>query len=575
MSGDVLTAERLVDGTAEGPVLHSDVPLSFWGGVDPFTGMVIDTHHPLRGETLTGRILAIPSGRGSCGGSGAIFEMLLGGTAPVALVFSHPEPILTLGVAIAGELFGRQIPVVRLDGRDFARLGSMAEARVVGSSIIEGFGGPPTGELPRPSYDARQPAVALSDLDRRFLDGDFGEAARVAMKIVVRAAELEGADELVDVARAHVDGVFYQGPASLAFATTLRDLGGTVRVPTTMNSICVDRRRWREQGVEASMGEPSEDLADAYEQMGARPTYTCAPYLLRERAGFGEQVASAESNAVVFTNSVLGARTMKYPDYLDILIALTGRAPKAGPHLDAGRRATVRVDVEAPPETDGAFFATLGYHVGALAPHDIPAVCGLEDHRVSEDDLKAFGAAFATTSAAAMFHIVGTTPEAATVEQATGDVAPSRRFAVDAAGLRATWHELSNAVEPAVDLVSLGNPHFSLAELGELADLLAGRRVVVPLVVTCGREVYERARELGYVGRIEAAGGSVINDTCWCFIREPIVPAAARTVATDSGKFAHYGAAGLGRGMHLRSLSQCVEAACTGRVPTEPPRWLR
>lgn len=574
---EVVAGECLVAGSATGPVLHSDVPLSFWGGVDPFTGVVIDTHHPLHGETLTGTVLAIPSGRGSCGGSGAIFEMLLGGTAPAALVFSHPEPILTLGVAIAGELFDRQIPVLRVGERDFARLAGLEAASVVDGTILAGASGP-DGPMPS-SYDGERPsAVALSDLDRRFLDGDFGEAGRVAMRIVIRAAELEGVDELVDVERAHVDGVFYQGPASLAYATTLRDLGATVRVPTTMNAISVDRRRWRDQGVEASLGEPSEGLAEAYVQMGARATYTCAPYLLADRPRFGQQIAFAESNAVAFANSALGARTMKYPDYLDILIALTGRAPKAGPHLDAGRRATVRVDLALDPASrsgiDDAFFATLGYHVGALAPHDIPVVCGLEHHPVSGDDLKGFSAAFAATSAAPMFHVLGVTPEAATIEEATGGLAPVQGFAVDAAGLRTTWRELSSATEPEVDLVSLGNPHFSLKELAELAALIAGRRLVIPLIVTCSREIHERAEALGYVARIEAAGGKVINDTCWCFIGEPIVPPDARTIATNSGKFAHYGAAGLGRRMHLRGLADCVEAACTGRVPTTPPPWL-
>ncbi len=574
---EVVAGECLVAGSATGPVLHSDVPLSFWGGVDPFTGVVIDTHHPLHGETLTGTVLAIPSGRGSCGGSGAIFEMLLGGTAPAALVFSHPEPILTLGVAIAGELFDRQIPVLRVGERDFARLAGLEAASVVDGTILAGASGP-DGPMPS-SYDGERPsAVALSDLDRRFLDGDFGEAGRVAMRIVIRAAELEGVDELVDVERAHVDGVFYQGPASLAYATTLRDLGATVRVPTTMNAISVDRRRWRDQGVEASLGEPSEGLAEAYVQMGARATYTCAPYLLADRPRFGQQIAFAESNAVAFANSALGARTMKYPDYLDILIALTGRAPKAGPHLDAGRRATVRVDLALDPASrsgiDDAFFATLGYHVGALAPHDIPVVCGLEHHPVSGDDLKGFSAAFAATSAAPMFHVLGVTPEAATIEEATGGLAPVQGFAVDAAGLRTTWRELSSATEPEVDLVSLGNPHFSLKELAELAALIAGRRLVIPLIVTCSREIHERAEALGYVARIEAAGGKVINDTCWCFIGEPIVPPDARTIATNSGKFAHYGAGGLGRRMHLRCLADCVEAACTGRVPTTPPPWL-
>jgi predicted aconitase with swiveling domain len=340
MIGQVVTGERLVAGSATGEVLHSDVPLSFWGGVDPVTGVVIDTHDPLHGERLTGRILAIPAGRGSCGGSATIFEMLLNDTAPAALVFSRPETILTVGVVIAEEMFGRRIPVLRVDETTFSRLKSTTRATIADES----------DHLPTTGGSAAPTSVALSPRDQQLLDGDLGEAARIAMRIVLRAAALEGASQLIDVQMAHIE-VFYQGPASLAFATTLRDLGGRVSVPATTNPICIDRSRWRELGVPASMGEPSEQLADAYVDMGAKPTYTCAPYLLRARPGRGQQIASGESNAVVYLNSVVGARTMTYPNYLDLLVAITGRAPDAGTHRDADRRPTVRFDV---PPQDGA-----------------------------------------------------------------------------------------------------------------------------------------------------------------------------------------------------------------------------
>ncbi|MFT4165979.1 MAG: aconitase X [Microlunatus sp.] len=586
-----LAGESLVPGTATGEVLFSDAPLSFWGGVDPVSGMVTDTHHPLHGQCVSGKIVALPSGRGSCSGSGAIVEMLFAGTAPAALVFSHRESILTVGVVVAEELFDRTIPVVRLDLADFAALASRSTATVVDGVIYPGSG-PSAGSAAVAAVDRVGGRVRLSEVDRQLLDGDFGEAAQVAIRIVLRAAELEGATELIDVVSAHVDGVFYQGPGSLAYAVALRDLGARVRVPTTMNAICVDRHRWRDQRVPATMGEPSEQLADAYEQMGVRPTYTCAPYLLAGSPRFGQQIATAESNVVQFANSVIGARTMKYPDYLDLLIAITGRAPLAGQHLDAERRATVVVEVGPLAEIDDCLFPVLGYHVGKLAPNDIPAVCGLEAYPVSRDDLKAFGAAFATTSAAAMFHLVGVTPEASTVEQATGGMPVKQRFVVGAAELRETWLELNSAVadlEAAdlggadlgatgseIDLVSLGNPHFSLSELAALAGLVAGRskNQRVQMIVTCGREVYSQARAAGYVETIEQFGGSVICDTCWCFIEEPVIPPAARAIVTNSAKYAHYGAAGLGLGMHLRSLRDCVEAACTGQVPAQPPRWL-
>ena len=572
-----LRGECLVAGTASGRVLSSDVPLSFWGGVDPVTGMVIDKHHPLQGQDLRGKVLAIPGGRGSCGGSSALFEMVLNGSAPAALVFGRPESILTLGVVIASELFDRRIPVVRLDQPDFERLRSMTSATVVDGIIRPGTDLELSSDLRRGIEDRDVESVTLSELDQAILDGDLGEAAQVAMRIVLRAARLEGARELVDVELAHIDGVFYQGPASLKFATTVRDLGAKVRVPSSMNPICVDRRRWRDLGVPESMGKPSEVLADAYEEMGVSPTYTCAPYLLSRRPAFGQQIASGESNAVVYTNSVIGARTMKYPNYLDLLVAITGRAPNAGCHRNAERRATVVFVVEPLEHIDDGLFPILGYHIGERAPNDIPVVLGLEAYPVSADDLKAFGAAFATTSAVPMFHIVGVTPEADTLAQATGGEQPAQRHLVTAEDLRGTWNDLNSATEPEADLVSLGTPHCSLSEIARVAELVkdGNRRLRVPLVITCGREVYQQATSAGHVATIESVGGKIINDTCWCLISEPIVPPAARNIVTNSGKYAHYGAAALDRGMHLRSLQECVRAACTGRVDERLPRWLR
>src|SRR5262249_11488158 len=141
------------------------------------------------------------------------------------------------------------------------------------------------------------------------------------------------------------DGCIYTGPASLRFARRLCDWGGQVKVPTSLNSISVDQRRWKKLGIDPAAGQPASDLADAYVELGARPTFTCAPYLLDTAPAFGEQIVWAESNAVIYANSVLGARTMKYPDYLDICIALTGRAPLTGCHVDADRHATMQIDL--------------------------------------------------------------------------------------------------------------------------------------------------------------------------------------------------------------------------------------
>jgi predicted aconitase len=409
------------------------------------------------------------------------------------------------------------------------------------------------------------------------LSGALGKAARLAIRVVIRAAQLEGANDLIDIDRGHIDGCFYQGPASLRFAERLVELGGQVAVPTSMNSLCIDRRRWRDQGVPAELGEPSEALADAYLRLGVTPTYTCAPYLLDDPPARGQQIAWAESNAVVFANAVIGARTMKYPDYLDILIALIGRAPNAGAHTDAGRRATLQIAVDVPVEQlDDAFYPTLGYQVGTIASNDIPVLTGLERATPTADDPRAFGAAFATTSAAAMFHIVGVTPEAPTLDAVTDPAEPVRRVRVGAAELARTWEELNSANGTRTDLVALGNPHFSLTEFARLADLCDGRTKSpdVELVVTTSRSIHAKAERAGLIARLEQFGARVVNDTCWCLIGEPVVTPSSRTITTSSAKYAHYGTAAVGRGFHLRSLAGCVDAACTGDAGTALPAWL-
>lgn len=566
-----LHGTALIAGQASGEVLHADVGLSFMGGVDAASGRVIDVHHPLCGQSVAGKVLCLPSGRGSCSGSLVIFELLMNGHAPSALVFRHKETILTLGVLIAGELFQRGIPVVQLNEAGFAALAGVSHARIEGERV-EALEGPvevaPTFTLPKPDPED----FALSDLDRRFLAGEFGEAARVAMRIVLQTARIEGAARLVDVDMAHLDGVFYQGPAGLQFARKLCDLGARVRVPTTMNAVCVDLRQWRALGVPLVLGEATDALADAYVEMGAQPTYTCAPYLLDPAPKVGQMIAWGESNAVVFANSVLGARTLKYPDYLDILVALTGRAPAADCYLDAGRKATVRFELPVLEGVDDLFYPLLGYHIGKIATNEIPLICGLEGVAVSHDDLKAFGAAFATTSAAPMFHMRGVTPEAGTAE-AEG----ARVVRVTRAELAETWAELNIATTPDVELVALGNPHFSLTELRALAGLCAGRRKAdgVRLVVTCGRDVFAKAQAEGLIDRVRAFGGEVLNDTCWCFIGDPVVPAVVRNIATNSGKYAHYGPPAVGKPFHFASLARCVEAACLGRIDMGLPGWCR
>ncbi len=565
-------ARLLIDGTGEGPLLFSDTALSFWGGVDPETGLVIDQAHPLHGRCLEGTILAIPGGRGSCTGSAVLMQLILNGKAPAGMVFSQAEEILTLGVMVAEEMYGRSLPIAVIAPEAFARLEGLDILRIGAGSV----------SMPGADHrqdDAATPAalskLALSDKDRHLLSDAVPQATRTAMRIVVRMAELLGAERLIDVAQVHVDGCIYTGPASLDFAEKLADWGGRVVVPTSLNAISADQVRWREQGTDPVLSLAASALADAYLRMGARPTFTCAPYQLDGAPAEGENIAWAESNAVVYANSVLGARTMKYPDFLDICIALTGRAPEAGCHLDENRKARLVVEVEAMEGRDDSFWPLLGYRVGTLAPNAIPAVTGLEQAQPSADDLKAFGAAFATTSAAPMFHIVGVTPEAATLSAATGGRALPT-VSVTRSDLAADWRHFNPNTGETIDLVALGNPHFSFDECAAVAKLCAGRtkHADVALTVTLSRATHARIVEAGIAAALEAFGTTVVRDACWCTVMQPIVPPAARTILTNSGKYAHYGPGLSGKHVRFAALADCVAAATTGRAPAAPPAWL-
>jgi cis-L-3-hydroxyproline dehydratase len=563
----------LIPGSASGPLLHANLGLSFWGGVHAETGVVIDRQHPLCGRSVAGAVLAIPSGRGSCTGSAVLLELIMAGKAPAALIFREDEAILPLGALVADALFARSIPMVRLDHAAFAALASHTRAEVRDGHVLcdgaSSAGGSP--DLAQP--DA---TVDLTDDDRAMLDGSQGPARQIAMRIILAMARMQGADRLIDLTQAHLDCCIHTGPVSVAIAERLRDLGATVKIPTTLNAISIDRAQWQALGVPADRAAEVKRQTDAYIAMGARPSFTCAPYLLDTAPAAGEQIGWAESNAVAFANSVLGARTDKYPDYLDLCVALTGRAPYGGCHAPANRKARVVIDITAPDAFDDALFPLLGYLAGALSPSAIPVLRGLEQTAPTRDDLKAFAAAFATTSAAPMFHIAGITPEAPDAATAMADEDVAEGFSIGPADIRAVWRKLNGSDDGAVSCIAIGNPHASFEELERLASLCVGRSLMtgVTAIVTTGRAMHERATASGAIGALEAFGFRIIRDTCWCMIEEPIIPVGEGCLLTNSGKYVHYGPGLTGRRVRYAGLAACVDAAETGRFDGATPRWL-
>lgn len=571
----------LVPGAASGTLLYSDTPLSFWGGTDPGRGRIVDVHHPLAGASMAGHVLALPAGRGSCSGSLGVLECIMSGCGPAALVLAEADEIMALGALVAGTVFGRGIPVAAIGPERYARL---AAATSVSISTSSGGGGMlnaslPGGTLafPLAPLESLASEVALTPADQAMLSGQAGQGTQEAMELVLAMARMYGASSLTSVTRAHVDAVIYVGPATLAFARHFADLGARFAVPTTLNAVSAPRG-WKALGVPAAEAEPALALAAAYESLGADGTSrTCAPYFLPSPPGVGESVGWAESNAVVYANSVLGARTLKYPDMLDVAVALTGRAPLAGAHVDAARVPRVRVDVALQDggEPGGLFWPLLGYSVGAAAGHDVVVVCGLEGSAPTKGDLKAFGAAFGTSSGSPMFHIRGVTPEA----PADAEFALERTVLVGRAELAAVWEGLNSARGEDVGLVALGNPHLAVDEFGELAALVQpllerGKRAEIPLVLTAGRHVVSEAEERGFLETLRRFGATVIEDSCWCMINAPVVPELAQSVVTNSAKYAHYGPGGVGKPMYFASTAECVQAAVSARCTRELPPWL-
>jgi predicted aconitase len=404
------------------------------------------------------------------------------------------------------------------------------------------------------------------------LAGHAGEAAKIAMRTLCIMAAVDRAPRLLDVSRAHIDGCILAHDANLVFAEKMLALGAQVQIPTTINAISVAQDNWRGLGMSQAFASKANRLANAYVAMGAQATMTCAPYLLENPPAADEAIGWSESNAVIYANSILGARTAKHPDYLDLFIAITGRAPDCGVYRAEQRQAQVEVRVSLPPSYDDALWPMLGWLVGTLAPNSIPLLTGLEAARPSGDDLKALCAAFGTTSAAPMLHIRGHTPEG------NRDASPDCvQHHIQAQDLEKVWQSFNRPDVQSLELIAIGSPHASVGECELLARLFKGRHCAADTtcIVTLGRSVYAQLEKRDIVAQLQSAGVTLICDMCWCSMTEPVFPVEAKTLMTNSGKYAHYAAGLTGRQVRFGSVGDCVEAAITGVASSSLPLWLR
>jgi hypothetical protein len=417
--------------------------------------------------------------------------------------------------------------------------------------------------------------LVLTAEDEAKLSGERGPGMAMAMRIVVALARVAEATELIDIESAHIDSCLYHGQAGLDFAETLARLGARVSVPTTLNVSSLDLMHPGLVRLDQEEAAAARRLMDAYVTLGARATWTCAPYQMESRPEAGTDIAWAESNAIVFANSVLGARTARYGDFLDACAAVTGRAPRAGLHLPAERVPTLAVDCSDLPghvlESEAAW-AALGFLLGRIAGEEVSILTGIDPARVDEDRLKALGATAASSGGVALFHVAGSTPEA----KAAGSAWPPdgiRTIVLTRDMLTAARDELTTAATDApLDAVSLGTPHFSLTEFGKLAELLREPRdFALPVWISTSRAVLAEARERGFVEVCERAGARIVVDTCTYLV--PILADSVRTAMTTSGKWAWYAPANMGVNVVLGTLAECVASARAGRVIRDDTAW--
>lgn len=407
--------------------------------------------------------------------------------------------------------------------------------------------------------------MRLTDNQASMLAGEEGAGTQLAMKLLTAVAESEDAEHLIEVEGAHIDGCLYHGRSGIDLVNAIARDGARVRVPTTLNVASIDMLH-----PELFKGDPEEasasrEMTDAYVSLGCRPTWTCAPYQLPERPAPGTQIAWGESNAIVFANSVLGARTNRYGDFIDICCAVTGLAPFTGLHTDEGRLGSIEFVLDVPEQMldIDVIYPILGYLIGARSGAEIPVIVGL-DERASEDRLKALGAAAASSGAVAMFHAVGVTPEAPDRRTALGGRAPKATIRVTPEDLAVVRGELSTGIGP-LGAVSVGTPHMSLTELVELSTLTRGSATRVPFYINTGRDVINATDE-EVMGELTRFGATFVTDTCTYIT--PIMGDVHGVVMTNSAKWAHYAPANLGVDVVFASLGECVSSASSGTVET-------
>ena len=429
--------------------------------------------------------------------------------------------------------------------------------------------------------------MRLTDREKEMLDGRDGKARQKAMELLVRYAEALGADAFVDTR--NVAGV--PGSANPFLQNYYKDKGADgldaifshfdldsdelvevpqALVPTFHLQGGADPGGWQTLGVKVEVFRNYQERENFAAKHDVGILKTCTPYLAGNVPAKGEHLAWMESSAVIFANSVLGARTNTEGRESTSAAMLTGKIPDWGLHQTEHRFGTHRIDVDVPVDSV-MDWGMLGYYVGDVVQERIPVVIG-SFGRPEIVRLKHFGAAASSSGGVEMYHIVGVTPEADSLEMAFGPKTPVETFTYGKAEQRRVYDRLNaNASDPNVDFVMLGCPHAALEQLTEAARLLEGKKVSTNcnLWIFTSRAVKNQAREAGLLKPLSDAGAVLLTDTCSAFTQA--LPPGTKVAALDSAKQVHYLPAILGVQAWFGSTTDCINAAITGRWSGERP----
>jgi hypothetical protein len=407
--------------------------------------------------------------------------------------------------------------------------------------------------------------MKLTDEQKRMLEGEDGPIIGMAMNYLVKYGEAMGAEKLIPVENVHtVFTIPMEGSGRAEEVVNLLKMFGQLRVKatTTTHVGFMDFKKWREFGIDERRYELQASLVPVAASAGIQLTWTCAPEIVGNAPLKGQTCAWMESAAITYANGILGARTNREGAESTMPAAVTGLIPCFGNHLTENRRGTILIDVEADLE-NLSDWGTLGYYGGDHAGLGVP-VFRTRDIPTLEE-AKGLCAALATEGGVGMFHIVGITPEAPTVEAAFQGGLPKSRHTFTNKDKEAIYKRLNICASPDVDIVMIGCPHATLTEIVEVAHLVEGKRISpnTQLWVCTTHSIRSYAEKLGYDKMIADAGGKIMADTCPCISQ--IEMARNKKYMTNSVKQAYYAPGQLGAQVHFANTLDCVEAALKGK----------